>query len=492
MQQRALGQGHVNEVVEAVVEQDLGVEDHDHVDPDEHLEHAFVQIEVDRPRRLRRGAGPIEEGVVAFAPDRELHLERAVAAAVVVDIVLERLRLLGQVLHDQLAHGAIGALEQRLAGLLVGVAAEAVADLDHALLTGAAAGDDRHEIAVVHLRRARVVHDEVEHRLVELAALVEQQRRNADALAEDRGRVRRHAARHPAADVHQMAEHRGEADQLALVKHRHQHHPVVDVADGAAAFVRIALQDDVAGLQVELVLGEHLVHVGAELADDHPPLGIGDHRELVVLFADHRRHGGAEQHRIHLVAGVAQRVLDEIERDRIKPAAFARRRSSRLAGAAWHRSDARRRDAPPPGLARAPRPQPRRRTSRRSCAAPLRREPQGGALVAIRARRAELHLRGAVDRELAEHGHRAALGLVFDDFGRPARAETAVEHRVEIGSLAARLRSQARRVQIRRRGRPVRGADQTQFLRLRRKDEIELLLVGLEQVVERYVGAQRA
>ena len=51
VEQRALGQGHVDEVVEAVVEEDLGVEHHDHVDPDEHLEHAFVEVEVDRARR---------------------------------------------------------------------------------------------------------------------------------------------------------------------------------------------------------------------------------------------------------------------------------------------------------------------------------------------------------------------------------------------------------------------------------------------------------
>ena len=99
-----------------------------------------------------------------------------------------------------------------------------------------------------------------------------------------------------------------------------------------------------------------------------------------------------------------------------------------------------------PRLARAPRPRPRRRTSRRSCAAPLRSRGRSAAPSSPFARRrAELHLRGAVHRELAQHGHRAALGLVFDDFGRPSRAETAVEHRVEIGSLAARLRSQARR-----------------------------------------------
>ena len=167
--QRALGQGDVDEVVEAVVEQDLGVEHHDHVDPDEHLEHAFVQVEVDRAGRLGVGAGPVEPGVLALAPYRELHPERAVADAVVVDPILEGLRLGRQVLHDEGAHGAVGALEQRLAGAAVGPGPEAFADLDDPLLAGAAAGDDGHEVAVVHLRGAGVVHQDGEGGFVGLA-----------------------------------------------------------------------------------------------------------------------------------------------------------------------------------------------------------------------------------------------------------------------------------------------------------------------------------
>ena len=55
----------------------------------------------------------------------------------------------------------------------------------------------------------------------------------------------------------------------------------------------------------------------AELADDHLALGVGDQRELVVLLADPWRERGAEQHLVHLVARVAQRVLDQVERHRV-------------------------------------------------------------------------------------------------------------------------------------------------------------------------------
>ena len=96
------------------------------------------------------------------------------------------------------------------------------------------------------------------------------------------------------------------------------------MADRAAALVGVALQDDVARLQIELILGEHLVHIGAKLPDDHPPFRVGDHRELIVLFADHRRHGRAEQHRVHFMAGIAQGVLDQVERNAVDPTALPR------------------------------------------------------------------------------------------------------------------------------------------------------------------------
>ena len=186
------------------------------------------------------------------------------------------------------------------------------------LLPGAAAGDDGHQIAVVHLRGAGVVHQDGERRPVRLAARVDLDRRDADPLAEDGGRGGRHAPRHRPADVHHVAEHGAEADQLAFVEDGDQHHPVVDVADRAAALVGVALQDDVPGLELERLLGQHLRDVGAELSDDHPALRVGDHRELVVLLADDRGHRRSEEHRVHLVACVAQGVLDQIEGDRIE------------------------------------------------------------------------------------------------------------------------------------------------------------------------------
>ena len=192
-EQAPLGHDHVQEGVEAVVEEDLGVVDHDQVDPDEHLEHALGEVEVHRAERLRVGARPVEEGVVALPPDRQLHLERAVAEAVVVDVVLEGLRLLGDRDLDQEPHRLVRAVEERLERRQVDVLAEAVAELDDALLAGPAARDDREEVGPVHLGQPHVVEDQLEDGLLGLAPLEDLDRRNDEALLEDRPRARRAA-----------------------------------------------------------------------------------------------------------------------------------------------------------------------------------------------------------------------------------------------------------------------------------------------------------
>ena len=60
------------------------------------------------------------------------------------------------------------------------------------------------------------------------------------------------------------------------------------------------------------------------------PLPVGDQRKGVALLADAGRQGGAEQRGVHLHARVAQRVLDDVERDRIDAGRLA-------SGACWFR-----------------------------------------------------------------------------------------------------------------------------------------------------------
>ena len=316
-QQAPLRHHDVQQRIEAVVEEDLGVVDHDQVDPDEHLEHALGEVEVDRAEGLRVGARPVEPGVVSLTPDRQLHLVRAVAEPVVVDPVLEGLRLLRDGEPDQRLHRRVRAVEQRLQRGQVDVLAEALAQLDHALLARAAAGDDGEQVGPVHLRQADVVEDQPQHVLLHHAALEQLDRRDDQAFLVDRRRARRERAGQPPARVHLMAELARPADDLVLEEDRHEHEPVVGVRDRRRALVRVAGEDHVARVDAAIPVAHHLRDVGAELADHHPALRVGQHRELVVLLADHRAHGGAEEHRVHLEARVAERVLDDVERDRV-------------------------------------------------------------------------------------------------------------------------------------------------------------------------------
>ena len=211
VQERPFRQRDLEDVVEPVVEQDLGIEGHDHVDPEEELAEALVDVEVDRPGRLVGRARPVGVADVALPPDRQHHLEGAVAAPVVVDPVGERLGLLRDVRADDVRHRAPRPLEQRIARHLERLRPEALADLDDPPLRRAAAADDRHQVAPVRVRRARVVEDHVERRLVEDAPVEDLDRRDPDALLPDRERVGDLAARHLAAHVHHVAEERANA-----------------------------------------------------------------------------------------------------------------------------------------------------------------------------------------------------------------------------------------------------------------------------------------
>ena len=165
VEQRTLGQDDLEEVVEAVVEQDARVEGHDHVDAEEELEQAFVNVEVDRARRLRIGAGPVEHGDVALALDREHHLERAVAEAVVVDLVREgRPAPRGCTSDDQ--HSSPRACARVSASQAsANVSPPKRSQISRTRVSAARQPrDQRHQVGAVHVRRARVVEDDLERR----------------------------------------------------------------------------------------------------------------------------------------------------------------------------------------------------------------------------------------------------------------------------------------------------------------------------------------
>ncbi len=181
----------------------------------------------------------------------------------------------------------------------------------------AAGGDERVQIGGAPIGLARLVHDQLDQVFIIDAALVDLDRRNAHAFFEDGARVDRHRAGNLAADVGLVAEHRRPGDEAAIAVDRQQHQPVVGMADGAFAAVRVGEQDHVPLFDGAVEVADEAIDEAAELADDHLAIGVGDQRKGIALFADARRHGGAHQRRVHFDAGVAQGVLDDIEGDRI-------------------------------------------------------------------------------------------------------------------------------------------------------------------------------
>ena len=179
MEEGAVRHPRVNQIVKAVVKQNLGIVDHDEVDADEHLEHARIEIKIDRSNGLRVGAGPVENRLVAFTPDGEFHFERTVAESVIINIVFERLGLSRNIVPDEGLDGPVGPVQQRLAGGQIRRTPKALTQFLHALFGGFAAGHNPHEIRAVHHRNADIVQNKIEDGPVEFSFFKQFDGRNA-------------------------------------------------------------------------------------------------------------------------------------------------------------------------------------------------------------------------------------------------------------------------------------------------------------------------
>ena len=94
------------------------------------------------------------------------------------------------------------------------------------------------------------------------------------------------------------------------------------MADRAVDRIGIGEEEQVAVFDRAVIIVEKAADERAELADDHPPLMVRDQGKGVALLADAGRHRGADEGRVHFDPGVAECVLDHLERHRIDRAPF--------------------------------------------------------------------------------------------------------------------------------------------------------------------------
>ena len=111
-----MGYLHFHEVIETIVKHNLGIKHHDHVNPAEHLEHFFVEVEVNGADGLRIGTFKIENDLVLLPPHSALNSIGPHTQAVIANIIFKKLLLFRHSIFDQLAHCALITRQQFIEG----------------------------------------------------------------------------------------------------------------------------------------------------------------------------------------------------------------------------------------------------------------------------------------------------------------------------------------------------------------------------------------
>ena len=243
--------------------------------------------------------------------------------AVVVDVIHEPVDSVRHRL-DGVPREPLRLVEERIGAGPEPLPAVALEEREVAALAREARGDLGAHVTQDLPRHPHVLVDEVEHRLGRLAPIVEADRRDAQPLLEDLGRVAAISARRLAADVQLVADARRPADQLGADVDRLQD---VEVGQVRPALERVVQDERVAGpdLPRELRLhGGHRVGHGPEVErqrqplGDEPALGVAEGARHVHRVLEIVRVGGAHERDGHLVDDRVQRVLDQLERDGIR------------------------------------------------------------------------------------------------------------------------------------------------------------------------------
>ena len=202
------------------------------------------------------------------------------------------------------------------------LAAVALDQFEETPLAGFHRRDLRAQIAHGAARQAHVLLDDVDQRLVDLAAVVQFQDRDLQAFGKNVGR---HAAER-AADIEPMRHAAGEADQHALVKYRQRQRDVIEVTAGEVGIVGdvdVARPDILAAEMLDLRL-----HRLRHAADEHrQPDADGNRLAFggeqaggeIERLIDDDVVGGAHEVGLHFLGHRDDAVAHDLGDDRIEP-----------------------------------------------------------------------------------------------------------------------------------------------------------------------------
>ena len=275
---------------------------------------------VDRPGRLRIGAGEIEREAVARLDQLERELvQLRIGDAVMLDIVFPAVFAVGDLGQEFAAEGVAAGIEDRLEAGFHRFAAEALEQFRHAAGAHQTSLHLAVEIGGERFRHARVALDDGEDRVVAHAGAVEFDRRDGEPFLEHGRRRARHRARHAAADIVVVAEGLDVGDHLALMKHRHRAAQIGQMPDRAFGQVGVVHQEHVARLHGRRrEIAHHGVRHGRiGTAGELAAIAIEQADAVIVRLADHRRARGALDGVLDLRLDGIERALDDLQHDGI-------------------------------------------------------------------------------------------------------------------------------------------------------------------------------
>ena len=206
----------------------------------------------------------------------------------------------------------------------------------------------RAQISEHAYRNADIALNDLHNCFVALVLRVELERWDAQTFGVDLGRIRSVGARDATADIGVMADRGREREPLATTEHRLEHE---DVGQMHTAFERVVQHEHVTRPDVARKARQHRCQRGrygpevtgqGQTLRHQPAVPIRHRRREIHVVPEHARISRAHNGQRHLVGDRQDRVLEQLELDRIghptpPPHAISRRAKTRGRAPSRHR-----------------------------------------------------------------------------------------------------------------------------------------------------------